>query len=97
VGRCTPPAHPLAVDIIAVATIPARMDIVFQVEPCLETGGFTARWDAPAGHGGIATQGENLADLQAMITDAVAGYFDPGEAPKHVRLHFAQDPVLALK
>jgi predicted RNase H-like HicB family nuclease len=73
------------------------MEIVFQVEACLETGGFTACWDAPAGQGGIATQGETLADLQAMIADAVAGYFEPGHAPKHVRLHFVEDPVLALK
>ncbi len=36
--------------------------------------GFAARWDDPSG-GGITTQGENLAELQEMVRDAVDGYF----------------------
>jgi hypothetical protein len=32
-----------------------------------------------------------------MIADAVAGYFEGAQAPRRVRLHFAEDPVLALK
>jgi predicted RNase H-like HicB family nuclease len=71
------------------------MEIVLTVTPCAETGGFVARWDDPAG-GGITTQGESLADLQTMINDAVLGYFEPGKAPAQVRLHFTQDPMLAV-
>ncbi|MCX8091246.1 MAG: 2-oxoisovalerate dehydrogenase [Verrucomicrobiae bacterium] len=71
-------------------------EIVFQVEPCLETGGYVARWDAPGG-GGITTQGDSFAELEAMIADAVRGYFAPEERPERVRLHFASDPVLALE
>lgn len=71
------------------------MEIVLTVTPCGETGGFVARWDDPAG-GGITTQGDTLAELQTMINDAVLGYFEPGMAPAKVRLHFTQDPVLAV-
>ena len=70
-------------------------EIVFQVEPCGETGGYVARWDAPGG-GGITTQGDSLAELGAMITDAVGGYFEPDQRPKRVRLHFSEDPMLAV-
>lgn len=69
-------------------------EIVFQVEPCAETGGYVARWDAPVG--GITTQGNSVAELAAMITDAVNGYFDTGGHPNRVRLHFSQDPVLPV-
>jgi hypothetical protein len=34
--------------------------------------------------------------LQAMVRDAVLCHFDEGEVPERVRLHFAQDPALAL-
>jgi predicted RNase H-like HicB family nuclease len=71
------------------------VEITFQVEPCKVTGGFVARWDDPHG-GGITTQGDTLAELQSMVADAVSGYFDAGEAPTRVRLHFAQDPVFAV-
>jgi predicted RNase H-like HicB family nuclease len=47
------------------------MQIIFTVSPD-ETGGFVARWDDPLG-GGIVTQGENLAELQEMVRDAVDG------------------------
>lgn len=75
--------------------IAAMSEIAFLVEACPETGGFVARWDDPQG-GGIVTQGDTLAELHAMIADAVKGYFDPGQHPRRVRLHFAEDPVLAL-
>jgi predicted RNase H-like HicB family nuclease len=71
------------------------VEITFSVEPCAETGGFVARWDDPAG-GGITTQGDTLADLQSMVSDAVGGYFDKGKAPARVRLHFVHDPVFAV-
>lgn len=54
-----------------------------------------ARWDDPAG-GGITTQGDTLAELQSMVSDAVGGYFDEGKAPARVRLHFVHDPVFAV-
>jgi predicted RNase H-like HicB family nuclease len=71
------------------------VEITFQVEPCPETGGYVARWDDPRG-GGITTQGDTLADLQGMVADAVGGYFEANETPAQVRLHFAQDPVVAV-
>jgi predicted RNase H-like HicB family nuclease len=70
-------------------------DILFVVEACRETGGFVARWDDPQG-GGITTQGDSLAELHSMIADAVAGYFEVEAQPRRVRLHFTEDPVLAL-
>lgn len=70
-------------------------EITFQVEPCRKTGGFVARWDEPRG-GGITTQGDTLAELQAMIADAIQGYFSDQPKPAHVRLHFLEDPIVAL-
>ena len=70
-------------------------EIVFSVEPCGETGGFVARWDAPGG-GGITTEGDSFRELDAMIMDAVEGYFGSEQRPKQVRLHFSEDPVFAL-
>jgi predicted RNase H-like HicB family nuclease len=67
-------------------------EITFRVRACPESGGFVARWDDPQG-GGITTQGDTLGELLAMIADAVKGYFDPGRHPRHVRLHFVEDPV----
>jgi predicted RNase H-like HicB family nuclease len=77
-----------------VATV-FSVEITFQVEPCSETGGYVARWDDPRG-GGITTQGDTLAELQSMVADAVGGYFDADQAPAQVRLHFSQDPVVAV-
>ena len=74
----------------------AVAEIIFQVTPCAETGGYVARWDAPRDGGGITTQGDSFAELDAMIADAVGGYFEPKQRPKHVRLHFSQDPILAV-
>lgn len=71
------------------------MEIPFSVESCAETGGFVARWDDPAG-GGITTQGDTLAELQSMVSDAVGAYFDEGKAPARVRLPFVHDPVFAV-
>lgn len=70
------------------------MQLVFTVTTD-ETGGFVARWDDPLG-GGITTQGDNLAELQEMVRDAVSGYFADREMPGSVRLHFVEDPVVAV-
>ena len=70
-------------------------EITFIVESCAETGGFVARWDAPDG-GGITTQGDSFVEIDAMIADAVGGYFEPEQKPQRVRLHFTENPVLAV-
>jgi len=54
----------------------AKRSIVFNVTACQETGGYVARWDDKPGRGGITTQGETLSELEEMVADAVAGYFD---------------------
>ena len=69
-------------------------EIVFRVTP-EDDGGFCAAWDAPGG-GGISTQGDDLAELEAMIKDAVLCHFDDGETPERIILHFVEDPALAL-
>jgi predicted RNase H-like HicB family nuclease len=70
-------------------------EITFAVELCPETAGYVARWDDPKG-GGITTQGDTLGELQAMVTDAVSGFFDPKESPLRIKLHFSEDPVLQV-
>jgi predicted RNase H-like HicB family nuclease len=64
----------------------AETSIVFNVTACPETGGYVARWDDKPGRGGITTQGETLSELEEMIADAVAGYFDPPHRPQKVKL-----------
>lgn len=71
------------------------MQIRFDVSPCKETGGYVARWDDPAG-GGICTQGESISELEAMVRDAVEGYFAERQSPERIQLHFLEDPLLAL-
>lgn len=51
------------------------IEITFNVETCTETGGYVARWDDAPGKGGITTQGDSFAELDAMVADAVNGYF----------------------
>lgn len=66
-------------------------EIIFEVTEA-EEGGYCA---AALGFG-IHTQGETLAELRAMVRDAVACYFDtPEQAPKIIRLHFVRDEVFA--
>ncbi len=72
-------------------------EIIFTVTHDAKAGGYCASWDDPRG-GGIATQGDDFTDLDLMIRDAVEGYFDVKgtAAPRKVRLHFTDDPVLEL-
>jgi predicted RNase H-like HicB family nuclease len=74
----------------------AENSIVFNVTACAETGGYVARWDDKPGHGGITTQGETLSELEEMIADAVTGYFEAPKRPHKVKVHFVDDPILAL-
>jgi hypothetical protein len=67
--------------------------IIFNVTPCRETGGYVARWDDLPEKGGITTQGETLSELEEMI---VSGYFETPDRPQKVKLHFIEDPILAL-
>jgi len=55
-------------------------EIIFQVVEDTD-GTYCASWDDPRG-GGISTQGSDLAELQAMVRDAVLCHFDDGEAPR---------------
>ena len=69
-------------------------EITLTVERDEESGWFVAAWDAPEG-GGITTQGRDLGELQVNVREAVQCHFEPGEAPRTVRLHFVSDPVLS--
>jgi len=70
-------------------------EITIQIERDDESGWLTASWDDPAG-GGLTTQGRDLEELQGNIREAVRCHFDDGQTPQRVRLHFIQDPELAL-
>lgn len=69
--------------------------ITISISTCAETGTFVASWDDPRGFGGLTTQAENLSELERNIWEAVSVHFEPDDLPKHVRLHFVDDPVLA--
>jgi predicted RNase H-like HicB family nuclease len=70
-------------------------EITITISTCEDTGVLVASWDDPTGSGGLTTQAERLSDLERNIREAVAVHFEPGEQPKHLRLHFVDDPVLA--
>lgn len=70
--------------------------ITFTVTRCAESGGYVARWDAPDNLGGIATQGDSLGELDDMVADAVRGWFADKESLPRVKLHFMEDPELAI-
>ena len=69
-------------------------EIMLTAERDEESGGYVASWDAPRGKGGITAQGLDLRELQENVTEAVACHFENGKAPRAIRLHFVQDPVL---
>ena len=66
-------------------------EIIFEVTEAIEGG-----YDARALGYNIFTQGEDWADLKAMIKDAVLCHFDEDSAPKVVRLHFVKDEAIAV-
>ena len=73
------------------ATLATMNEIVFIVR-AEEDGGFSASWNDPAG-GGISTQGDDLAEHQEMIRDAIECYFDVAETDKPKRLEVAREGI----
>ena len=69
--------------------------LTLQITPYPETGGYVARWDDPDG-GGITTQGDSFPEIEHMVLDAIKGYYFDRPRPSRVRLHFVEDPVLAV-
>ena len=69
-------------------------EIIFEVQEDEADGGYVA---TALGHA-IATQGETIEEVRAMVRDAVRCHFGdgvPGEMPSVIRLHFVRDEVLA--
>jgi hypothetical protein len=64
-------------------------EIIFSVVESPE-GGYEAR----ALGFSIFTQGENMADLKAMVQDAVRCHFEDGDRPSVIRLHLVKDEVI---
>ena len=71
--------------------VEAPVEIIFEVTEAPE-GGFDAR---ALGHS-IFTQGEDWADLKAMVRDAVLCHFGDGAEQRIVRLHFVRDEAIAV-
>jgi hypothetical protein len=65
-------------------------ELIFEVREADE-GGYTARALGEP----IFTQAETMPELREMVRDAVACHFEPGEAPRVLRLHFTRDEVIA--
>jgi hypothetical protein len=66
-------------------------EILFVVEEAPE-GGYTARAVGTS----IFTEADDLDQLHTQVRDAVTCHFDPGQAPKLIRLHFVRDEVIAV-
>jgi hypothetical protein len=64
-------------------------EIIFLVEESPE-GGYEAR---ALGHS-IFTQAETLAELRAMVRDAVKTHFEDADRPALIRLHLVKEEVL---
>ena len=68
-------------------------EITLTVERDAESGWFVASWNDASG-GGITTQGSDLGELQTNVKEAVLCHFGESAAPRAIRLHFVEDPVL---
>ncbi len=66
-------------------------EIIFEVTEAVEGG-----YDARALGYPIFTQGEDWADLKAMVKDAVACHFADTDGPGIIRLHLVKDEVIAV-
>ena len=67
------------------------VEIIFEVTEASEGG-----YDARALGYSIFTQGEDWADLKAMVKDAVLCHFDDDRVPRVIRLHLVKDEVIAV-
>lgn len=65
-------------------------ELIFMVEEAPE-GGFTARALGEA----IFTEADSMEDLRKQVADAVQCHFEPGKAPRVVRLHIVKEEILA--
>ena len=63
--------------------------IFFLVEQASE-GGYTARAFGES----IFTEADDIESLHQQVRDAVRCYFDKGQVPRLIRLHFTHDQVL---
>jgi predicted RNase H-like HicB family nuclease len=66
-------------------------EIIFEVREDEVDGGYTA---SALGYG-IHTQADTVDELRAMVRDAVCCYFDEGQLPKLIRLHFVREEVIS--
>ena len=66
-------------------------EIIFKVTEAVKGG-----YDARAMGYSIFTQGEDWADLKAMVKDAILCHFDDDSMPRVIRLHLVRDDVIAL-
>ena len=66
-------------------------EIIFTVEESPE-GGYEAK---ALGHS-IYTQADTLAELKAMVQDAVRCHFDEDARPRMIRLHWVRDEVILV-
>ena len=64
-------------------------EIIFEVTEAVEGG-----YDARALGYPIFTQGEDWADLKAMVKDAVACHFADADSPGMIKLHWVKDEVI---
>lgn len=65
-------------------------ELIFMVEEAPE-GGFTARALGEA----IFTEADSIEELRQQVADAVKCHFEPGQAPRLVRLHIVREEILA--
>ena len=66
-------------------------EIIVAVEESPE-GGYEAR---ALGYS-IYTQADTLAEIKAMLQDAVRCHFDEDQRPRIIRLHFVKDEVILV-
>ncbi len=64
-------------------------EVIFLVEEAPE-GGLTARALGES----IFTEADSATDLREKIRDAVRCHFNPGQAPRVIRLHFVREEVI---
>jgi hypothetical protein len=71
--------------------VPASMDeLIFIVEEAPE-GGYVARALGLS----IFAEADTREAVHEQVRDAVRCHFEPGEAPKLIRLHFVRDEVIS--